>query len=141
MNSIVTIPDATKLFPLKWLMLCCVNFPSVSHFRKEEEQGEEEEAAGRGTWGTPSCSPAAVSVLMAMLPVLPSLVSLCALLPRATGWPPEFSHFPALFLSHRHPLPLGPSSPSPGNALSPCLQAPCLHPAPLPPPLAIAFLL
>lgn len=141
MNSIVTIPDATKPFPLKWLMLYCVNFPSVSHFRKEEEQGEEEAVAGCGTWGTPSCSRAVVSVLMAVLPVLPSLFSLCALPPRATGWPPEFSDLPALFLSHCHPLPLGLSSPSPGNALSPCLQAPRLHPAPLHPPLAIAFLL
>lgn len=46
MNSIVNIPDATKLFPSQWLILCCVDFTSVNHFRKEEEQGEEEEEEG-----------------------------------------------------------------------------------------------
>lgn len=63
MNSVVNIPDATKLFPSQWLILCCVDFTSVNHFRKEEEQGEEEEEGhgpGRSTLLLGGFRPAAV---------------------------------------------------------------------------------
>lgn len=136
----------TIRFKVAAVMLC--EFP----FSKSFQEGRGAGGGGGGgrvwawkaytaPWRTLSCSRAAISVLMAVLPILPSLFSLCALPPRAIGWSPEFSDLPAFFLSHCHPLSLGPSSPSPGNALSPCLQSPHLHPAPLQPPLAITFLL